>query len=108
VVDVQSENGIVMVRPLGRIDASTSKAFEKTMDEVLQQDAVVVVDMSDVPYISSCGLRVFVAAGKRLMGTGKLAAAALQASVLHEFELVGLTRIIRVFDDVAAAKACCA
>lgn len=105
-VDVQSENGIVTVRPQGKLDASTSTTFQEAMNQALQQKATfIVVDMSAVPYISSSGLRVFVVAAKQLMGTGKLAAAALQTTVQHEFELAGLSRIIEVFDDVASAKA---
>ena len=108
-VDMQSENGVVTVRPQGKLDASTVTTFEEAMNQILEQaDAAIVVDLSDVPYISSCGLRVLVFAAKRLTGTGKLAAAALQSTVKHEFEVVGMSRLIRVFDDVAAAKACLA
>lgn len=106
-IDVQTENGIVTVRPMGKLDAVTAAHFQEAMNHLLQNDVIhIVIDMSDVPYVSSCGLRVFVHAAKQLMGTGNLAVAALQVNVQQAFELAGFGRIMHVCDDVAAARQC--
>ena len=102
---MQSDNGIVTIRPVGKLDASTATRFEEAVNQALQQNkTLIVVDMADVPYISSAGLRVFVNTAKQLTGLGKLAVAALQSSVQREFQLTGFARIIQICDDVAAAQ----
>ena len=58
----------------GRLDSITAKTFEDTiLGRIESGDRRLVIDLSQLEYISSAGLRVFALAGKRLnSANGKL------------------------------------
>lgn len=89
----------------GRLDASTSKTVE---DFLLKQidagDRLFVLDLGQLEYISSVGLRVFMMAAKRLkVVQGKIVVCALTAPIKEVFEISGFTSLFPMFDDRAAA-----
>jgi len=65
---------IVTLGVSGRLDSTTAKTFEDTiLGRIESGDRRLVVDLSQLDYISSAGLRVFALAGKRLKNAnGKL------------------------------------
>ena len=58
----------------GRLDTTTAKTFEeKILTRIESGDRRFVIDLEQLDYVSSAGLRVFALAGKRLDSTnGKL------------------------------------
>jgi anti-sigma B factor antagonist len=58
----------------GKLDGTTAKAFEeKILGQIESGDRRFIIDLEQLDYISSAGLRVFALAGKRLDSTnGKL------------------------------------
>jgi anti-anti-sigma factor len=58
----------------GKLDTTTAKAFEeKILGEIESGDRRFIIDLAQLEYVSSQGLRVFLLAGKRLNGAnGKL------------------------------------
>jgi len=104
-VNIDSQDGIVVVRPSGKLDALTAPQLQESLNRVLEEGALrVVIDMTDVRYVSSAGLRVFIRVGKQLMQTGKMAVAGLHASVRQVFEMAGFEMILSICDDVDSAK----
>ena len=90
----------VVVSPAGRIDQSSADAFKDALDPYLDQCAAgrdrVVVDLSELEYISSAGLRVLMLAAKRSKAQrGTLVLAGLQPLVREIFEI---SRFTLVFD----------
>ena len=65
---------IVTLSLSGKLDGTTAKAFEeKILGQIESGDRRFIIDLEQLDYISSAGLRVFALAGKRLDGTnGKL------------------------------------
>jgi anti-anti-sigma factor len=65
---------VVTLSPAGKLDATTAKAFEeKILARIESGDRRFIIDLAQLDYISSAGLRVFVLAAKRLDSTnGKL------------------------------------
>ena len=105
-VNVEHEGDVVVVRAIGKMDALTAPTMQDAIDEVLnEQPSHVVIEMSDVPYISSAGLRVFIRAAKAAKGSGKLAVCGLHENVRQVFELAGFDKIMSLCDDLDAAKA---
>ena len=105
-VNVEQQGDVVIVRPIGKLDALTAPTMQDAIDEVLNgQPAHVVIEMSDVPYISSAGLRVFIRAAKAAKGSGTLAVCGLHDNVRQVFELAGFDKIMSLCDDLDAAKA---
>ena len=65
---------IVTLSLSGKLDSTTAKTFEeKILGHIESGDRRFIIDLTQLDYISSAGLRVFVLAGKRLDGgNGKL------------------------------------
>lgn len=104
-VNVETEGDLVIVRPVGKMDALTAPVMQEAVDEIMQkQPPHVVIDMADVPYISSAGLRVFIRAAKSAQGSGKLAVCRLNDNVRQVFELAGFDKIMNLCDDLETAK----
>ena len=109
-VNVETEDGVVVVRPSGKLDAITSPHFQESMNEIIKENGQgegqqrVVIDMTDVPYVSSAGLRVIIRAAKTIMGNGKLAVTGLSSSVQQVFELAGFEKIMSICADLETAK----
>ncbi len=101
-------HGVVDVfRPAGRLDSATSGDLESLLLERLEQGCRgVVLDLSELDYISSAGLRVVLMAGKRLCaGGGRLALARLRDSVRDLFEMSGFLSLFPVLATVDEAMA---
>jgi anti-sigma B factor antagonist len=110
-MDISEERdaGIVVLRPVGRIDNETSLAFQERLLAVLPQGATLV-NFSDVEFISSAGLAALMTAAKQAKATSaRLACAELNAVVQEIFAISRFARVVPVFgtaaEGVAALKA---
>jgi anti-anti-sigma factor len=83
----------------GKLDATTAKAFEDRILAVINSGTQrLVVDLSQLDYVSSSGLRVFLLAAKRLQPTdGKFALCGLQDQIRQVFDLAGFSSILSIY-----------
>jgi anti-anti-sigma factor len=103
---VEEKLGVVLAVALrGRLDAATSKAVEERLLGLIEAGEIrLVVDLAQLDYISSVGLRVLMLAAKRLRAAqGAIAVCALQPPVAQVFEIAGFTSIFRIFPSRGAA-----
>jgi anti-anti-sigma factor len=94
----------------GRLDHAHAKAFEAALAPHLtdcsKDGTPVVLDFSNVVYISSVGLRVLLLAAKQVKAQqGAIAIAALTPIVTEVFQVSHFNLVLQVFPDVAAAVA---
>ena len=99
--------GIVLIKVSGYIDAHT---FEELENEIQSKFSAkqfkLIVDLSDVPYISSAGAGVFIGAFPQAQeNDGSIALLNPSKNVLDVFELLGLTEIFTISKDLESAKA---
>jgi anti-anti-sigma factor len=101
----ETENGVTVVAPHGRVDSVSSAELEKALVGRLDAGARhLVVDLGGVEYISSAGLRVLLMLAKKLQGTGgRLVLCAMPESVRLVFELAGFLPIFEIEDTRQAA-----
>jgi anti-anti-sigma factor len=87
----------------GRIDGLSSPDIENELTRLASGgDRRLVIDFSSVSYISSAGLRVFLAIQKMLKKIGgELLLLALPTPVLEVFRISGFEAIFRIFRDEA-------
>jgi anti-sigma B factor antagonist len=92
------KDDVVILVLSGKLDATTSKTFEnKLLAQIDSGDRRFVIDLSQMDYISSSGLRVFLVAAKRLHGTdGKIVLCSLKDHVRQVFDLAGFSSIFSV------------
>ena len=101
------DGDILVLSPAGRIDNDTSPAFQtKLLGALTAAGALVLVDFSDVEYISSAGLRALMMGSKQSKASkGRLAVAALGPVVKEIFEISRFSLVVEVFDTPAEALA---
>lgn len=92
---VENEKSIT-VKPVGRLDSTTSDEFSEFVSQHFTEEFdSLVIDFGEVDFISSKGLRVLVSIYKQLNGrTMKLTGA--NASVMEILRISGLLRIFDV------------
>lgn len=97
---------VTVVEVSGRIDHETSPELENTLDELIESGQYnLVVDLGNVDYISSRGLRALLAARKevRRWNRGDLRLANPQDYIRETFDLVGFTQLFDMYDDLVKA-----
>jgi anti-anti-sigma factor len=100
------EGDVLIVAVEGRIDSTTCKQLEDMLPERVQDNARVLLDLSDVQYVSSAGLRVMLKAAKIVRSTGHdLVLAGLIPQVHEVFQVIGFDALFRILPDRAAGLA---
>jgi len=92
----------------GEIDLSTAPAFEAAVATALTEEpAVLVIDLSDVTFMASVGLRILVATQEELRESVQVAVVANNPATSRPIEMTGLHEIISLYptlDDALAAE----
>jgi anti-sigma B factor antagonist len=100
------EGEVLVIAVDGRIDSTTSRQLEDLLPERVQATPRVLLDMSDVQYVSSAGLRVLLKAAKSARSTGHdLVLTGLLPQVHEVFQVIGFDSLFRILPDRAAAMA---
>jgi anti-sigma B factor antagonist len=104
-VSTELAGAIQVVHVAGRVDSTTSGTFDARMDEVATGDgAQVVLDLAQVTYISSAGLRSLLTLSKRVKTLGGgLVLAAVPPRVQDVFDIAGFTGIFAIAPTAAEA-----
>ena len=97
-VSEEQVNDTLILAPVGRLDSTTSPEFEKLLlPKVDGASARVILDLGQLDYISSAGLRVVLMAAKRAkQSSGSFALCGLQENVREVFEISGFLSILTV------------
>ena len=90
-------NGAVMVALKGRLDTDTAPGFETALMEALPDIAELTLDMGELSYISSAGLRVLLRLQKKL--PERLKITRVNSSIMDIFEATGFDEILTVEQD---------
>lgn len=104
-MEVRHEGDIIIVSVAGSVDALTAdELLSALMGHIDEGRSQMVVDMQDVSYTSSAGLRTIALALKasRRKG-GDLRLAGLQKGVHRVFEMSGFDNILEIHESVEGA-----
>ncbi|MEM1245261.1 MAG: STAS domain-containing protein [Acidobacteriota bacterium] len=90
----------------GRLDSETSIQAEKELEELLRCGCTVLaLDLRQLVFVSSAGLRVFLAVTKKLrMAGGEVVFFGPQGNVLEVLNISGFSRILNVQEKYSAAQ----
>ncbi|MFP4528952.1 MAG: STAS domain-containing protein [Candidatus Kapaibacterium sp.] len=93
-----------IVSPKGRLDVTSSVEFDKELGEITKSEKSIIVDCSELEYISSTGLRVFLSYLKKIGAAGgKFHICALNDNLKEIFDISGFTKIFKIFDSCEEA-----
>ena len=95
-----------VIAPSGRLDASAAPQFKESLTVVLEQDRPhIVVNLSDVPYLSSSILRVLLWAHKQARRAGgAMVLCCLTPQVLRVFKIVGFDQVLTICTNEEEAR----
>jgi anti-sigma B factor antagonist len=104
-ITVRELNRVDLILVDGRVDSSTATGLGDVLNERIDKGAInLVVDLEQVDYMSSGGLRELVAALKQVRKDGgDLRISTPSPRVREVLELAGLDAIFEIFDDQVSA-----
>lgn len=94
VIDVIQTENAAAIAPHGRVDTLTSPDFEQAVKAIPADVAELTIDLADVNYISSAGLRVLLYAEKQMKARGG------SMRVVHVSEAIGELFEVTGFDTI--------
>lgn len=96
----------VLLKANGRIDSSTAPKLQSALNEVSDEgNYKLILDLTDVDFISSAGLWVLVNAQKKCkrFNRGELVLSGLQKRVYDALDLAGFIPYFKIFKDSTQA-----
>lgn len=104
-LNFKKEGNAMVVSAKGRIDAVTAPDFERQLADVIGKgEKIILINMAELEYISSAGLRSILATAKKLKAeNGEIFFAGLQGPVEEVFKISGFHSIFKVFDSEKSA-----
>lgn len=98
--------GVKRVALSGRLDIEGTSAVEAAFGDLAKEDGVLLVDMSQIEFVASIGIRLLLGGAKlKAAQGGKLALVGLQPLVKQTLEVTGLHKLIPCYATEQAALA---
>ena len=108
-MDISTElrGGVLIAKAQARIDGANAREFQDALQAAIDEhDCAMVLDMEDLTYISSAGLRVILLIARVLQrNNNDLALCSLTGPVREIFQISGFDKIIKTLDSQADAVA---
>jgi anti-anti-sigma factor len=96
--------GAFVLAPLARVDSATAKAFEaRVLAAVNTGMEKIIIDFSELDYISSAGLRVVLVGAKMTRAPRKFSLCGMKPHIREIFDVSGFARILTILPDREAA-----
>lgn len=99
----------LIVNLIGELDHHSAEEVRVKIDDRIERDNItkVILDFSKVTFMDSSGIGAVVGRYKKVSAKGgKICVADVNSSVNRVFELSGLFKIIKKFDNVDEAVRC--
>jgi anti-sigma B factor antagonist len=95
------QNDITIIALTGRLDTLSSSSLEvKLLDTINKNQSKIIIDFSQLDFISSSGLRVLLTAGKQMKSAqGKLVLCSLKDHVKEVFDVAGFSMLFKMFSS---------
>ena len=84
----------LILKVIGRLDTSTAPQLEAEMDDSLDSAKDLILDFSELEYISSAGLRVILKAQKIMNKQGTMKLTGVNDTVMEVFDITGFSDIL--------------
>lgn len=106
-LDETKRGAALVLAPRGRLDGRSTPAFEeKLLGCIASGEHAILIDCSQLDYISSTGLRTVLTASKRLSDAdGRFALCALNENLREVFRISGFDTLMAIHTDADSALA---
>ena len=80
----------------GRLDTTTAPQLEKEINESIDGVTALTLDLAKLDYVSSAGLRVLLAAQKRMNKQGSMVVKNVCEDIMEVLEITGFADILTI------------
>lgn len=97
-----------LVKVKGRLDSASAPEFDEKLKQITNSGRYrIVIDMGDLQFISSAGLRALISAQKacRRYNRGEVVLTNVPENIKAALDLAGFTRLFKIYPDVVSAVA---
>ena len=104
-ITVREFNEVVLITITERIDGSTAPEVEQILESIQYRGRYkLVIDMSQLVYISSAGYRVLLSAQRNSMrhGQGEVILAGVPEQIRQALDISGFTDYFKIYNDLSA------
>jgi anti-sigma B factor antagonist len=100
-ISERKEGSAMIVGFSGRLDANTSQELQDKLIKIVDNgENALVINCTQLEYVSSAGLRVFLTVLKKLTSiNGKLALFGCKDSIKQIFDISGFTSLFQLFES---------
>lgn len=95
-IEIKKNQQETVIEITGRLDTITAPALDKTINEDLGDTKNLVLDVKGMEYISSAGLRILLAAQKKMQKIGSMKVTGVCEAVMEVFEMTGFADILTI------------
>ena len=93
-IEIKRNSEETVIKLAGRLDTTTAPALDKTIGEDIGDTKNLILDIKGLEYISSAGLRVLLAAQKKMQKLGSMKVINVCEAVMEVFEMTGFADIL--------------
>lgn len=93
-INKEKKGSTLTVGLSGRLDTSTSPELQKSITADLEEVNELVMDLKELDYISSAGLRVLLSAHKKMSSKGGMTVINVSETVMEVFDITGFSEIL--------------
>ena len=106
-VNTELENGTLIAKVSDRVDGANARQFQDALTAAIDESVHwMVLDLNELSYISSAGLRVILLTAKALQRQdAKLVVCSLSDPIREVFEISGFDKIISIHASQSEAVA---
>jgi len=102
-ISIQEMRRCQVVKVSGRIDSATAPELEKALMDMIENGKKnIVVNLAEVDYISSAGMKALLWAlmkVRKLIPAGDVVISAIRPKLKETFDLIGFTHLFKFFDE---------
>lgn len=95
-IDVSTNEGTVVIFPREKVDYVTAPELEEVVEKNAETADSMVIDLTDVEYISSAGLRVILTADNLMSEKDGLIVRNVTDTVKEIFDISGFSSVITI------------
>ena len=93
-IEIKKNATETIIEIVGRLDTIAAPALDKTINEDIAGTENLVLDVKEMEYISSAGLRVLLSAQKKMQKIGSMKVINVREEVMDVFEMTGFADIL--------------
>ncbi|MFA6980290.1 MAG: STAS domain-containing protein [Ignavibacteriaceae bacterium] len=97
----RTENGVLIISPKGNLDFNHATSFQETATALIENGAKkVLINFTELSFISSAGLRVLIVLAKLLQQkSGTFALALMNEQILEVFSISGFEKLFTIYSS---------